>query len=84
MPESLVAEVEHALIEAVIKGDTPAMAVRKVVREERAAISAQRVLEWAIWQRKLRVSFEHDILPDRPLVPVAADPVDLHAHLFRR
>lgn len=84
MPVSLAADIEHALKEAAIKGDTPAMAVRRVVSGERATTAALHVLDWSIWTRHLTVDFEYDILPDRPLVLAKADRVDLHADLFKR
>lgn len=84
MSESLVADVEAALIEAASNGDTPVRAVRRVVSGDRATISALRVLDWAIWERRLCLDFEYDILADRPLIRAEKDLVDLHADLFRR
>lgn len=84
LPASLVSDVEAALVEAAVHGDTPVRAVRRVVSGDRATISALRVMDWAIWQRRLCLDFEHDILVDRPLIRAEVDLVDLHAELFKR
>lgn len=84
LPESLVSDVEEALMEAALHGDTPVRAVRRVVSGDRATVAALRVLDWSIWHRRLCLDFEHDILVDRPLIRAEADLVDLHAELFKR
>lgn len=84
IPQAQVDDIETALQDALRSGETPARALRRVVRGDQALIASLQVLDRAIWERRLRVDLTKEILNDRPLTPEAIDLLDLHADLFRR
>ena len=84
LPAAQVLEVECALHEALVTGETPARAIRRVAANEHFLMASLSVLERSVWERKLRVDLRHPILIDRPLRPEVHDLIAVHAALFER
>lgn len=84
IPQTQALEIESALQEALRTGETPARAIRRVVQAERAILESLPILECAIWERRLRVDLNREILTDRPLHPEKVDPLVEFAPLFAR
>ena len=84
VPQAQALEIECALQDALVSGETPARAVRRVLAGKQADKVALSVMERAIWERRLRVDLAGTILMDRPLHPERVDLLTVHADLFAR
>lgn len=78
------AELLDAFADALRTGRPPNEVIDDFVRSGVDGADAKRVLEQAIWHRRIRIDLFSHWSIDQPLVPERRDPIEVYADWFRR
>jgi hypothetical protein len=84
LPDTMVLELRAAFDECMRTGDVPLDVIKRFVREVPLQSEAGRVLDHAVWERRIRADLWRPILIDQPLIPERIDILEHFGHWFAK
>jgi len=84
LPDALIQDLDAAYAECLRCGDPPLVVIKRLVADPSLFGEAGRVLDHAVWERRLRVDLWRPILVDQPLLPERIDLLEHHRAWFAK
>lgn len=84
LPHSLIGELDMAYAECLRSGDPPLVVIKRLIADPSLYGEAGRVLDHAVWERRLRLDLWRPILVDQPLMPERVDLLEHHRAWFAK